>query len=317
MTVSDHGFPIGYFYIISKMNGLVVDLRGDSETAAPGTKIVMAQKREESPERDSQLWIHQNGFLTNKATGLVLDINPAESFIAIFTKEKRMYLDGMKEADAANDQRFGFESEPGFIYQLSEPKNVLDIRHELSEVDARLMIYKRKEYPEHEGKETKKNQLWDIELSDPPRAVDSDDEDEDDSKRARMKAWFGNWKAFGSHKKEILDEKELTDAHRKVYEDEEKKKKSTLSYELIAGAVAVQAVRMWEQKQEEEGKDVDSSMSKKLVAGFAATELVKLLADRGEDGDDEDGKESRKKRLLTKMAIVAATNYFENRHDSS
>ena len=52
----------------------------------------------------------------------------------------------------------------------------MDIRHELSEVDARLMIYKRKEYPTHDGKETVKNQLWEVELSDPPRAVDSDDE---------------------------------------------------------------------------------------------------------------------------------------------
>ncbi|KAI7857780.1 hypothetical protein BDC45DRAFT_500651 [Circinella umbellata] len=311
--MADNGFPIGYFYIISKMNGLVVDLRGDPEHAEPGTKIVMAQKKPESPERDSQLWIHQDGFLTNKATGLVLDINPAVSFIAIFTKEKRMYLDGMKTAENANDQRFGYDVDPGFIYQLSNSKNVLDIHHELSEVDARLMIYKRKEYPTHDGKETVKNQLWELELSDPPRAVDSDDEDEDDSKRVRIKAWFGNWKAHGSRKKDILSEKDLCEAHKKVYEDEEKKKKSTLSYELIAGAVAVQAVRMWEEKQEEDGKDADSSASKKLIAGFAASELVKLLAARGEDGGDED----RKKRLLTKMAIVAATNYFENRHDSS
>jgi hypothetical protein len=41
----------------------------------------MAPKKPVSPERDSQLWIHQNGFLTNKSTGLVLDINKAESFI--------------------------------------------------------------------------------------------------------------------------------------------------------------------------------------------------------------------------------------------
>jgi hypothetical protein len=45
----------------------------------------MAAKKPESPERDSQLWIHQNGFLTNKSTGLVLDVNKAESFIGKFT----------------------------------------------------------------------------------------------------------------------------------------------------------------------------------------------------------------------------------------
>lgn len=79
----------------------------------------MATKKPVSPERDGQLWIHQNGFLTNKLTGLVLDINKAESFIgiviappqtdlcttklrliAIFTKECRLYLDKMKEQEA-------------------------------------------------------------------------------------------------------------------------------------------------------------------------------------------------------------------------
>ncbi|CDH57460.1 hypothetical protein RO3G_12634 [Lichtheimia corymbifera JMRC:FSU:9682] len=318
MTVTQSDFPIGYFYIISKMHGLVLDIRGDVETAAPGTKIVMAEKKPESPERDSQLWIHQRGFLTNKATGLVLDINTAQSFIAIFTGEKRLYLDTMKEEDVASDQRFGYERDTGFIYSLANPDTVIDIRHENPNVDARLMMYKRKLLVPAEGKPgPTKNQLWELELSDPPREVDSDDEDEDDSKRARFRAWFGNWTGWSHNKREMLNEEHLTEAHKKVYEDEEKKKKSTLSYELIAGAVAFQAVRMWEKKQEEEGKDTDHKMSKELIASFAASELVKLLASRGEDADDEEGKSSAKKRILTKMAIVAATNYFETRHGSS
>jgi hypothetical protein len=32
MTVADNGFPLGYFYIVSKMNELVIDLR-EPETA--------------------------------------------------------------------------------------------------------------------------------------------------------------------------------------------------------------------------------------------------------------------------------------------
>lgn len=47
----------------------------------------MAAKKPVSPERDSQLWIHQNGFLTNKSTGLVLDINKAESFVGKVKKK--------------------------------------------------------------------------------------------------------------------------------------------------------------------------------------------------------------------------------------
>ena len=33
MTVTNTGFPIGYFYIISQLNGLVLGIRGDQETA--------------------------------------------------------------------------------------------------------------------------------------------------------------------------------------------------------------------------------------------------------------------------------------------
>lgn len=129
----------------------------------------------------------------------------------------------------ANDQRYGFESDPGFIYQLSDPNMVLDIRHEDTNPDARVMIYPRKPLTVPEGKpKPVKNQLWTLELSDPPRQVDSDDEDEDDSKRARMRAWFGNWKGWGERKKEILHEERLHEAHEKVYKDEKKRKKSSL-----------------------------------------------------------------------------------------
>lgn len=33
MTVGESTFPIGYFYIISKLNGLCLDLRGDAKEA--------------------------------------------------------------------------------------------------------------------------------------------------------------------------------------------------------------------------------------------------------------------------------------------
>ena len=43
-----------------------------------------------------------------------------------------------------------------------------------------------------------------------------------------MRAWFGNWKGWGDKKKEVLNEERLKEAHKKVYDDEDKKKKSTL-----------------------------------------------------------------------------------------
>ncbi|KAI8375985.1 uncharacterized protein BYT42DRAFT_572982 [Radiomyces spectabilis] len=304
MTVPESSFPIGYFYIISKMNNLVMDIR-DPANAGVRSKIVMAAKKPESPERDTQLWIHQNGFLTNKATGLVLDIHKAESFIAIFTGENRLYLDNMKEQEMANDQRFGFEAEPGYIYALSDPNIVADIHHENPKEDARCMVYKRKPV------EQASNQLWTVELADPPKVVDSDDESEDDGKRARFRAWFENWHGWGNKKKEVLDEKYLDKAHKKVY----KEKKSHVSYELLAGAVAFEAVNAWERKQKEDGKEVQHKLAKQLIASVAAAELAKMFAERGNDDDsDDEDKKVAKKSMLERMAVSAATNYFEAKH---
>ncbi|KAF7728494.1 hypothetical protein EC973_006047 [Apophysomyces ossiformis] len=308
MTVTDSAFPIGYFYIISKMNGLVIDVH-DPETADVGSKIVTMQKKENSPERDSQLWIHQNGnawigFLTNKLSGLVLDVDRAKNFTAIFTGENHLYLDKMKEEDRAKDQRFGYDEATGFIYTLHDPSVVVDIRKKLSEEGAVVMVYDRKE------DKMPANQLWSIEPADPP-LVDTDDEDEDDSKRARLRAWFGQWSGWGDKKKEVLNERELNEAHEKVYT----KKKAKLSHELLAGAAAYEAVKAWERKQQEEGKEVHHATAKKLIASIAAAELVKLFEERGSSSDDEDeSKKEEKKGLMQRMAVSAATNYFEAKH---
>lgn len=94
---------------------------------------------------------------------------------------------------------------------------VVDIRSEDMKEDARCMVYKRKPLEEAA------NQLWTLELADPPRMIDSDDEDEDDSKRERMKSWFGNWKGWGHKKREVLAEKDLEEANQKVYKDKKTK----------------------------------------------------------------------------------------------
>lgn len=94
---------------------------------------------------------------------------------------------------------------------------VVDIRHEDPNEDARVMIYRKKPV------ENAINQLWTIEPADPPRMIDSDDEDEDDSKRERMKAWFGNWKGWGHKQREVLAEKDLEEANKKVYKEKKRK----------------------------------------------------------------------------------------------
>lgn len=106
---------------------------------------------------------------------------------------------------------------------------VVDIRHEDINEDARVMIYKKK------ALEEATNQLWLIEPADPPKQIDSDDEDEDDSKRERIKAWFGKWEGWGHKKREVLSEKELEEANKKVY----KEKKHKARYRLTLAVCVV------------------------------------------------------------------------------
>ncbi|CAO3596354.1 unnamed protein product [Absidia cylindrospora] len=300
MTVIE--FPIGYFYIISQQNGLVLDVL-EGENGQDGSSIVTAEKKPKSPERDSQLWMHQNGFLTNKAVGLVLDVGKAGTFKAIFTGEERLFLDQMKEADDAHDQRFGFDGQ--YIYTLNDPEVVVDIRKSDAEAGARVIVYKRKEGEEN------LNQRWNIELGDPPKVVDP--EEEEDGKGERLQAWFGNWFGWGDKKKDVLEEKELDDAHNKVY----KEKKSHASHQLLAGAVAYQAVKIWEKRQEEKGEEVSHGTLKKVVASIAAAEMVKLFEERGsqdDDEDDDDDKKQEKKGLMQTMATSAAMNLIESKY---
>ena len=237
-----------------------------------------------------------------------MDIGKSKRFIDIFTGHEHLYVDTMKHEESANDQRFGFSSENGHIYTLFETDQVVDIRKKVVEAGATVMIYKKAEVLE-EGI----NQLWDLQLADPPKVMDSSDDEEDDNKRARLSAWFGNWWGWGDDEKnDVLKEKELKKAHEKVYE----KKKSHLSYEIIAGAVAVQAVKMYMEKQEQDGQDVHFKGAKEAVAGFAAAEMVKMFMERGTDDDDEnDDEETKEKKqsLLQKMAQSAAVNYFETK----
>jgi hypothetical protein len=96
---------------------------------------------------------------------------------------------------------------------LEHPTRVVDIRKKEDKEGAILMIYDRAESPEEAL-----NQLWQLELADPPKVIDSSDEEEDDSKSARLSAWFGSWFGHGDKKREVLNEDALQTAHKQVYE---------------------------------------------------------------------------------------------------
>lgn len=81
------------------------------------------------------------------------------------------------------------------------------------------------------------------------------------------------------------------------------------SSEVFAGAVAVQALKKYEEKGSEDHTD-----GKQIVTSIATEEMLKIFSERSIDGgDDEDTEEkkAKKQNSIQKMVESAATNLFE------
>ena len=61
------------------------------------------------------------------------------------------------------------------------------------------------------------------------------------------------------------------DAHQQVYG--EQVEHASLTHELLAAAVAFEAMRKYEQHQRERGEEVSHPLAKELLAGFVGAEL--------------------------------------------
>ncbi|OZJ04138.1 hypothetical protein BZG36_02836 [Bifiguratus adelaidae] len=142
-------FPDGFFYIKSRKHGQVVDIEGEDKN--DGKVVMKSQKHDEA--RDSQLWYYSEGFIVSKLSGKVLDVRGGtltkkDSFKFICTYDRKII------ASADNQQ---WEYRDGFIFLLSDPHVVLDIRGDSDAEGARVIAYPRKlVYQEHD------NQLWDL-----------------------------------------------------------------------------------------------------------------------------------------------------------
>ncbi|KAI8646075.1 ricin B lectin domain-containing protein [Parasitella parasitica] len=163
-------FPTGWFYIQSKCSHkMVLDVSADSLKAA--AKIVVYPKK--AKDIDNQLWMYDNGYIINKNSGMVLDVQggPLESDKQIIQYKRKMVED-------AENQRWYYR-EDGVIYPQTNPNLVLDIRGNWTKPGTVVLLYDRK-YVDNE------NQLWDLVPCDQPSGSSvlssyksSEDEDDD------------------------------------------------------------------------------------------------------------------------------------------
>ncbi|KAF7721513.1 hypothetical protein EC973_004539 [Apophysomyces ossiformis] len=124
---------------------MVLDVSWDSLKAA--AKVIVWPKKE--VDNDNQLWMYDHGFLINKNSGLVLDVQGG-----VLESDKQVIQYKRKMLEDAQNQRWYYR-EDGFIYPQVDPNLVLDIRGNWTKPGTVVLLYERK-YEDNE------NQLWDL-----------------------------------------------------------------------------------------------------------------------------------------------------------
>jgi len=79
---------------------------------------------------------------------------------------------------------------------------------------------------------------------------------------------------------------EAKDKRDEVYDGEPHK--SSISHELIGGAAAFEAMKLFEDSQRKKGEVVKHAFAKELIAGFAGAEVDKLFETKGLDFIDRE-----------------------------
>ncbi|KAK4521842.1 cell separation during budding [Mucor velutinosus] len=150
---------------------MVLDVSLDSLKAA--AKVVVWTKK--TKDIDNQLWMYDHGYIINKNSGMVLDVQGG-----ILESDKQIIQYKRKMIEDAQNQRWYYR-EDGVIYPQTNPNLVLDIRGNWTKPGTVVLLYERK-YEDNE------NQLWDLvpcdtadasSLLSPSKSSDEGDEDED------------------------------------------------------------------------------------------------------------------------------------------
>ncbi|KAI8880714.1 carbohydrate-binding module family 13 protein [Backusella circina FSU 941] len=131
-----------YFILRSQKNGHVLYV--DDSTKA-GANVIVGPQDEEVI--DSQLWTFDNGYLINKKSSLVMDIEGGD------LKSDKKILQYDRKKTMAHNQRWGIRD--GFIYAVADPRVVLDSK-DGEEGTKILAAYKKLEEND--------SQLWAYEL---------------------------------------------------------------------------------------------------------------------------------------------------------
>ncbi|KAI9364619.1 ricin B lectin domain-containing protein [Pilaira anomala] len=139
-------FPPGWFFIQSKCpHKMVLDVHQDSLKVAAKVVVWPMKKK----DADNQLWMYDHGYIINKNSGMVLDVQGG-----LLESDKQIIQYKRKMLEDAQNQRWYYR-EDGVIYPQVDPNLVLDIRGNWTKKGTVVLLYERKY-------EDNLNQLWDL-----------------------------------------------------------------------------------------------------------------------------------------------------------
>ncbi|KAG9019254.1 hypothetical protein FRB90_004816 [Tulasnella sp. 427] len=99
------------------------------------------------------------------------------------------------------------------------------------------------------------------------------------------------------------DKVELQTAHHEVVNAPHEAK---LSHEIVAGAAAFEAARLWEHHKEKNGEQPTHAHAKELIAGFAGAFIDRIVETKGLDFID---KQKAKKQAQERAEGQVSSNY--------
>ncbi|KAF9950314.1 hypothetical protein BGZ70_001429, partial [Mortierella alpina] len=144
ISIRPDNFPTSWFYIKSAASGLVVDIEHGifTDPMKAGARAEMNhQKIDNGDARHSllelQLWRYEAGFLINRRTGFVLDIQGG-----VLKASARVFQWQRKSGKDARNQHWFYEN--GFIANVYNSRLVMDIDGDGSRDGAKIAIGERK-----------------------------------------------------------------------------------------------------------------------------------------------------------------------------
>ncbi|KAI7880062.1 hypothetical protein K492DRAFT_178171 [Lichtheimia hyalospora FSU 10163] len=219
---------------------MAVDVHGGGMTNE-ATIIIWQQKMIDSI---NQLWMHEDGFLINKKSGLVLDIKGGEM------KKDKAIIQYARKAGLATNQRWSYLD--GYIFPTAAPHLVLDIRNGVDYKES-SHLYLNTKNP------NSASQQWVIEPFEDHRS----NQDLELLRPPPSKKHF-----------EFPSPEQLCDYYRLIYLQQEKQ----VTDQALAGAAAFKGLKLLVVEQRKKGNPINSDGARDMLKTMVIQEAKLLIS---------------------------------------